>query len=200
MPLSVPGLKRWIGSFGQLGSTSDQVRGRREDLGQLLQGHVHQEGVLRADHDRHAVGADAEPDWLAADGLAGGQFIVLDRAAGVGDIGLARLAEALEAGTGADAVDGDVAGVAFVTEQLGHGLTERVDGRTPGRDDVALHRGRIDRRKHCLLRRGGFGDHRRLGGCSGHRTFSRHGGFGGHRTLGGRCRTAGRQANRQCQP
>ena len=56
-----------------------------------------QEVVLRADDDGQGVGADAELDRRAADGLAVFDFAVLDRAAGVGDVGLAGLAEALEA-------------------------------------------------------------------------------------------------------
>ena len=77
-----------------------------------------------------------------------GRFFVLDRAAGVGDVGLAGLAEALEAAAGADAVDGDLAGEAFILEALGHALGQREDGRGAGGDDVAAHRCRIDFGQH----------------------------------------------------
>ena len=89
------------------------------------------EVVLGGDDHRQGIGAYAELDRGTgrSEGGAVGDFFVLDRAAGIGDIGLAGFAEALEASPGADAVDGDLAGVAFAFEALSHGFGERENGR-----------------------------------------------------------------------
>ncbi len=112
---------------------------------------------------------------VAADRLAVGTSLVLDGPAGVGDVGLAGLAEALEPGARADAVDGDLAGEALILEALGHPLAEREDRRTAGGDDVAGQRQGVNLRQLDLARG------RRLGG-----------GGGG---LGGNCRRRSRSVS-----
>ena len=56
----------------------------------------------------------------------------------------------LEAGAGADRVNGDVAVVALVLEALGHPLRQREDGRAAGGHDVAGDVERIDHREHAV--------------------------------------------------
>ena len=63
--------------------------------------------VLGVGHHRDAVEGDLELDVLDAGLLAGLSLLVLDRAGGIGDVGLAA-AEQLEAVTGAGPVDGDL--------------------------------------------------------------------------------------------
>ena len=90
------------------------------ELGELLQGDAFLADPIvgGVDDDGQGVGADAELERLAADGLAAFNFGILDGAGGVGDVGLASLAEALEAGAGADGVDRDVAAVTLVDDCL----------------------------------------------------------------------------------
>jgi len=97
-----------------------------ESQGDLFDGQILNEVVLGGDDHRQGVGADAELDGSAADGCAVSDLFVLDRATGVGDIGLASFAEALEARPGANAVDGDLSGIAFAFEAVSHGFGKRV--------------------------------------------------------------------------
>ena len=59
--------------------------------------------------------------------LAGRDLLVLDRAGGVGDVGLA-VAELLEAAAGAGLTDGDLHVGLLLLEQLGGGLGQGKDG------------------------------------------------------------------------
>ena len=109
----------------------------REQQGQFIEGGAFDEVVLIAYDHSQSVGANPNLDRFPTNGLAIGDFFVLDRTAGVGDIRFARHAEALETCTGADAVDGDVVGVAFISKAFGHALGKREHGRAASDDDVA---------------------------------------------------------------
>ena len=104
-------MKRWMGSAGHSARTSDHFCGGREDLGQFGQGHIGEEVFSALTTTARA----SMPTWnstgVAADGLAqDSTSLSLMLAGGIGDVGLTGYAEALEAGAGADGVDGDVAG------------------------------------------------------------------------------------------
>ena len=73
-------------------------------------------------YNSQRVGANSEFDWRATNGCAAFDFAILDSAAGVRDVSLACFTEAFEPGTGADAVDRDVASVAFVLKASRHRL------------------------------------------------------------------------------
>jgi hypothetical protein len=104
-------------------------------MGEVFERHTNESGVFD------------EIFFLADDdGLAGVDFCVLDRTAGVCDIGLALDAEALEACAAAEAGDGDLAGEALIFEAVGHALRERVDGRAAGSNDRIGDFDRIDLR------------------------------------------------------
>jgi hypothetical protein len=82
-------------------------------------------------------------------------FGIFDGATGVGNVTLTRHTEALEASAAADAVDGDVAAVAFTLETLSHPLGQREDGGATSCSNVATHAQGIDywqgQNLNCLL-------------------------------------------------
>ena len=127
------------------------IGGGAEQGVELFHADVVGEGVVLAHDHGQGIGADADLDRLAADSLTVGHFLVLDRPAGVGNVGFAAGAEPLEAGAAADAVDADVAGVALVLEPLDHALGQREHGGTAGGNDVALYVERVDAGQHRVV-------------------------------------------------
>src|SRR6266545_470528 len=112
-----------------------------EDLGELLEGQRVQELVLGRGDDGQAVEPDAELLVLDVLARAGSLLLVLDRAGGVGDVGLA-VAELGEAAAGARGAHGDPDARLLLAELRGDRLADRGDGRGPVDHDVAAERGR----------------------------------------------------------
>ena len=77
------------------------------------------------------------------EGSASFNFAVFDLAGSIRNIGFTGLAEAFETSAGTNAVNGDVASVAFLLEEFRHALGKREHGGGTSGDDVAsrLHRG-----------------------------------------------------------
>ena len=118
----------------------------RKDSGKFVDCYILDKVVLLANSDCQSIGADAELDGCAAEGGAGFNFAVFNGAGSVGDIGLTGLAEALEAATRADGVDGDLTSETFVLEAGGHNFSQREDGGTASSDHIARYGQRVNHR------------------------------------------------------
>jgi hypothetical protein len=142
----VPGLKRFTGCAGQAGLTSDQlVVSAAKSLASSSR--VTPSGPIQSLPGLTTTARASVPtrNSMGSRPMARQLSISLRR---MGREALAMsvspAAEALEAGAGADGVDGDVAAVALVAEALGHALGQREDRRAARHDDVARGLQRVD--------------------------------------------------------